>query len=284
MPFDTFSERLKLVADESLALCKQEWGRNGLGIEIPIAPKIGWQPTFYMKPNRVLMVAVEVGDRLFPDSLRGAAHDIEHYDFPISVYQACAFDIYQHDPHHDRVDALRDHGFGIITVDGSGRAVIQTRAEPLAQHLSQKRLDDVLKPLTPTPTLKVRFRAAYATYCANVGQGLQAAAQIVESMVVCIAGQAERAGVVPPGTSGKDAALIIDDLYPTGLCHNYRAALGGARNFIRQYRNIASHPARTPRAEADRIRNCKTGFLEAARIACELRDLIRGVGYRVLVV
>ena len=30
MPFDTLSERLKIVARGSLAKCRAEWGRNGL--------------------------------------------------------------------------------------------------------------------------------------------------------------------------------------------------------------------------------------------------------------
>ncbi|HUZ33572.1 MAG TPA: hypothetical protein VMV19_15935 [Xanthobacteraceae bacterium] len=282
MPFDTFSERLRLVADESLALCKREWGRNGVGIEIPISPKIGWQPTFYMKPSRVLMIAVEVGDRLFPDSLRGAAHDIEHYDFPIAVYQACALDIFQKDPGQARVNLLRERGIGIITVDDAGHSTIQTRAEPLAQHISREKLDSALTELTPK--LKVKFRTAHTTYETNVGQGLQAASQIIEALIDCIAKQAEAAGVVAAGTSAKDAALIIDDLWAAGAFHNYRAVLGAARSFLREHRNPSSHPSETAKKEATRTRKCKTGFLESLRVALELRKIIKALDYKILIV
>jgi hypothetical protein len=282
MAFDTLSDRLKLVARESLGLCRNNWGGNGLKMEAPIDAKISWRPTFFMKPNRVLILAVEVNDLLFPEILKIAAHDIERYNFPICVYQACSLDVYQKDLRLARVNLLREHGFGIITVDDGGAALIQIRAEPLAQHIPPERIDAELRTLTPR--LRVKFRTAYATYQTNVGQGLQEAGQIIEALITCIATQAEAANVVGPGTSRKAAAGIIDDLYQTGAFHNHRAALGGARNFARTYRNASSHPARTPNEAAEKIRKCKTGFFDSLRIAGELRLMIQDLGYIVRIV
>jgi hypothetical protein len=113
MPFDTLSDRLKHVADKSLSLCRTNWGGNGLKRDEAIHPKISWSPTFYLKPSKVHMVAVEVNDLIFPDLLKSAAHDIERYDFPITVYQACSLDVYQSDTRHARVNLLREHGLGL---------------------------------------------------------------------------------------------------------------------------------------------------------------------------
>lgn len=101
--------------------------------------------------------------------------------------------------------------------------------------------------------------------------------------MLCISAQAERAGEIRPGTSRRDAAQIVDVLYDTNKFQNYRAQLGGARNFVRTYRNPSSHAARSPKAAAENIRRCKAGFFEALRMAAELQSLIRGVGYRVSV-
>ena len=57
-----------------------------------------------MRQNRVLIVAIEVSDPLYPEVLKIAAHDIEHYDYPIAVYQACSLDVYQHDSGFRRVN------------------------------------------------------------------------------------------------------------------------------------------------------------------------------------
>ena len=64
-----------------------------------------WQPTFHMCPNRALIVAVEVADVIFPEILKIAAHDIERFNASISVYQACALDIYLADPRLARARA-----------------------------------------------------------------------------------------------------------------------------------------------------------------------------------
>jgi hypothetical protein len=176
---------------------------------------------------------------------------------------------------------LREHGFGIITVDDRGSAQIQIRCGPLGQYIPPDKLDREMQTLTPR--LKVSFRAAYATYEADVGQGLQAAGQIVEALVKCIGIQAEAAQTVAANISNRDTAVIIDALYAAGPFHNHRAALGGARNFARTYRNIASHPARTPAEAAEKIRGCKAGFFEALRLTRELRAVIQHLGYRVIV-
>jgi hypothetical protein len=281
MAFDTLSDRLKIVAKGGLAKCREEWGGNGLKTEASIDDVIGWKPTFYLRPNRALIVAVEVSDVIFPEILKIAAHDIEHYDVPMAIYQACALDIYQKDARLAKVNLLRSHGFGLITVDDSGDAIIQFRAAPYAQHISPERFDVALASLNSR--LKVKFRGSYTTYQTNIVQGLQEAAQIIEALVNCIATQAEAAGRVAAGTSRRDAADIIDILYNTPTFHNYRAALGGARSFFREYRNPPSHPARTPKEAADKIRKCKAGLFEALRMAGELRLIIQRVGYRVIV-
>ncbi|TLZ44533.1 MAG: hypothetical protein E6K21_19325 [Gammaproteobacteria bacterium] len=236
-------------------------------------------PTFYLRPNRVLIVAVEVNDVIFPEILKIAAHDVEQYNMPIAMYQACSLDVFQKDVKMAKVNLLRNHGFGLITVDDSDDAVIQFRAPPHAQHIPPERFDAGIAVLNQR--LKIKFRGAYSTYQTNVVQGLQEGAQVIEALVNCIATQAQGAGIVPASTSKKDAADIIDILYATPMFHPYRAALGGARSFFREYRNPPSHPPRTPNEAAVTLRKCKAGLFEALRMAAELRRVIQLVGYRV---
>jgi hypothetical protein len=234
-----------------------------------------------MRPTRALLVAVEVNDLLFPQVLKIAAHDIEHYDYPVAVYQACSLDVYQNDRGLKRVNDLREHGFGIITVDDAGGAQIHVRAGPLGQFIPVGKLD--LEMRTLPPTLKVRIRNAHATYETDIGQGLQAAGQIIEALIRCICRQAEAANLVAQNTSNRDAAIVIDALWDAQPFHRHRAALGAARSFVRTYRNTASHPARTPQESAEKIRICKAGFFEALRVARELRAVIQALNNRVII-
>lgn len=283
MAFDTLSDRLRIVANGSLTKCRGEWGGNGLKMEAPIASQIGWQPTFFLKPRNTLIVAVEVNELIFPELLKIAAHDVEHSDYPIAIYQACALDVFQSDARMTRVNMLRDHGFGLITVDDTGAGLIQFRAAPYAQHISQDKFDKAISSLNLK--LKVQLREAYATYQTDPEQGLQQAAKIVEALISCICTQAETAGVIAAGTSRATAAAIVDVLYNnnTPQFSHHRAVWGAARSFLREYRNPPSHPAKSAKAAAEQFRKCKAGFFEALRMTAELRTVIQALGYKVIV-
>lgn len=271
MPFDTFDSRTKLIAERSLAHCRHQFGSAGLVTEQGISPKIGWRPSFYCRSTKTLIVAVEVAENLYPEVLKGAAHDISFYEAPIAVYQACSLDAYQGDRQQMKVNALREHGFGIMTVDDAGLTMIQHPATPLAQHISSQQLESAIQPLLPK--LKVAFREAYATYKTNIGQGLQQAGQVVESMVGAISAQSAKNGHISMTAARGNVASVIDSLYQEDRFKDQRAELGAARAFVNEFRNSASHPAKTPKQAAERMRKCKQGFQDAIAAAIKLQKL-----------
>jgi hypothetical protein len=279
MAFDTYSQRLQLVALKALSHCKDRYGANGLKMEQAIDTSISWRPSFHLRPTRFLIVAVEAADNLYPEALKGAAHDISHFDHPIAVYQACSLDVYQSDPKQAKISLLRRHGFGILTVDSDGRVTVQHTCIPLAQHISTEELDSQMAGLNHK--LKVLFRAAHTTYLTNEGQGLQQAGQIVEGLVYSIAKQAADANIIPKAVLKQPLADMIDELYKTNQFKDHRAALGGAREFVKDFRNVASHAPKTAKAAADKIRKCKTGFMDAIAISMKLRAVMQAFGYRV---
>ncbi|CDZ73250.1 Hypothetical protein NGAL_HAMBI2610_48800 [Neorhizobium galegae bv. orientalis] len=279
MAFDTLSARLKVVAERSLNHCKARYGGNGVKIEEGISDTIMWRPSYYLKAGKYKIVAVEVEDNLYPESLKGAAHEISHFDFPVSVFQACTLEAYQNDPKHTKVNFLKSHGFGIITVDDDGNVAIQHTCVPLAQHISPDVLEREIRELSKP--LKVAFRTAHEVYHTNEGQGLQEAGQIIEAMISSLATQAEKKGVVTNATLGKGLAFQIDDLYAANTFKDHRAALGGARDFIKEFRNTASHPPKNAKQAAEKIRKCRKGFLDAITIATKLKAVASALGYQV---
>ena len=282
MSFDTLSERLKEVAGKSLAYCRLKYGSNGIKVEEGIADAILWRPTFYLKPSKFRIVAVEVEDNLYPSSLRGAAHDISHYDIPISVFQACSLEAYQADQKHKMVNRLKEHGFGIITVDEDGNVAIQHNCVPIAQHISPDAFARELNGLVPS--IKVSFRTAYDVYNTNEGQGLQEAGQIVEGIVASFAKTAVSKNALSDANILKrPLAEQIDALYATNVFKNHRAALGGARDFIKEFRNTASHPPKTAKQAAEKIRNCRVGFLDAMSIVRKLTVVAKELKYPIKV-
>lgn len=282
MAFDTLDPRTKLVAERALAHCKQQFGGNGLTLEKAINSAISWRPTFFCRPTSTLVVAVEVTDALYPEILKVAAHDINLYDVPIALYQACSLDAYQKDPKQTRVNLLRQQGIGILTVDEDGRAVVQCNSVPVAQHIPESKLEDEIKPLESNK-LKVCFRAAYKTYLTNIGQGLQQAGQIVEAIIRSMATEAAKKGHISAGSARGDLADVIDALYQDTRLKDHRAALGAARSFIKEFRNTASHPAKSAKQAAEKMRKCRQGFYDAIGTAAKLRKVFHAMDYKLTV-
>jgi len=281
MAFDTLSERLRDVATHSLAFCKGKYGNNGVKIEQGISNSISWRPSYYLKVGKFKLIAVEVEDNLYPESLKGAAHEISHYDFPISVYQACTLEAFLGDPKHKKVAELKKHGFGIITVDDEGNTVVQSPCVPLAQHISPDVFDRAISGLSAP--LKVAFRSAYTVYQTSETQGLQEAGQVVEAIIRAIGIKAVNAGDLMPRPTNQALANRIDDMYAAQSLAGHRAALGGAREFVAEFRNTVSHPAHTAKLAAEKIRKCRKGFLDAIDLSVKLRSLATAKGYKISV-
>jgi hypothetical protein len=276
MPFDTFDAWNKNIAEKALTFCRKQYGSNGLKCESPIDSSISWRPTFFLKPASHLIIGVEVNDVLYPEALKAAAHDIGHYDSPVAIYQACSLDAYQRDKDQSRINLLRTHGFGIITVAEDGAVSIQNVATPLAQHISISSLDSEMTSLNSS--LKIKFKAAHTTYAVNVGQGLQEAGQIVEALIHSIAKQAGDAGLVIRGIEKKPLAVVIDILYEKFT--NHRAALGDARGFVNEFRNTASHAPKSAKQAALKIRNCRKGFINSVTVSSKLFDVMKQLDFK----
>jgi len=278
MSFDTLTPRLKQVSQGALSFCKKRYGKNGLRIGEAIDDDIGWKPTFHFKPRSSLIIGIEVNEVLYPTALKVAAHDIKLFDYPISVYLGCPLEVYQADPQQRTIQQLRKHGFGIITVDDQGKAVIQCGCIPLAQHIPESEFDEEVRSLPQR--IRVAFNTALTTYQTNEGQGVQEGSQIVEALVGTLAEQTVRRGTATRSALTGTAADTIDGLYVLPSFKNHRAALAGARDFLREHRNVASHPSGTAKEAIAKIRRCRSGFFEAVRTTKRLVEAIKALGLR----
>jgi hypothetical protein len=278
MPFDTFTPRMKQVAEAGLRFCKDHYGGTAVRISEEIHSDIKWKPSFHVKRARNLIVAAEVNDILYPEILKSAALDILRFDFPIAVTVICPLEVFQADAKQTTVNLLKKHGFGIITVDDVGTATQQHACIPLAQHICAEELEKEIHGLTPN--LKIGFRSAHSTFLVNVGQGLQQSGQIVEAVVNEIVEATVKRGLLPRTVLRDKAADKIDRLYMLTQFRSYRGALGGARDFVKEYRNALSHPSTTPQEAVEKIRKCRGGFIDAIRTAKNLCQVAKANHFR----
>lgn len=282
MTAPNLTPRIQETFDKGLEYLKRHFGRNGLKQNQEIDPEIHWTPSYHVKVGGALIVAAEVSDELYPRIVKEALADIRQYDRPISIYVVCPLEVYTADVKQTIVSQLVKQGIGVITINDSGKAMLQHPCTPVVQNISEDELEGLIKPLTSK--LKNKFRSVRETYQTNTGQGLQEAGQVVEAILKSVAESAGSRGWVSSGIQGNQAAAIIDELWDSPQFTAHRAALGGARNFVKGYRNIASHPEKTSRELLDKINKCRKGILDAVRTANELLDVARALGFRIKIV
>jgi hypothetical protein len=281
LAFETFDPRRRPLVVAALAFARARFGRTGLKLEESIDPKIRWRPTFHLKASAALIAAFEYNDVLYPDALDGAMVDITSFDHPVTLYQLCPLTSFQDDKHQTRTRQLTDKGIGIITIDEDTNVVtLQSAGVPLGQYIPEEAFTKAISGLSPRA--RVLFRSAYASFRANVGQGLQEAGQIVEAMIRQLHDHTTRVAGAAPVATVTAAANLTDNLYNNANYARYRGVLGGTRSFIGEYRNIASHPQRSAKDAIDKIRKCRAGLLQAVALATGLSAMARAITCRMV--
>jgi hypothetical protein len=275
MSTDINTAKRQRVADAVLEFFKKRFGRGTAKVNQGIDPSISWRPSFHLRVGPAIL-AVEADDVLDPIILRLAMNDILHFSRPVTVYLACSLEVFVNDPKQAKVKELKRNGIGLITVDDDGDVVMQTPAIPLAQHIHEDVLSEKIRDLPPK--LKIAFRTAHQTFSVNPGQGLQEAGQIVEAIVDAMGAHAVRDNVLSASKVAGSAANTIDALYE--VLKPQRAALGGARSFAKNYRNIASHPAKSAKELMTKINSCRDGFFDAIKIARDLSGAAKALNYQ----
>jgi hypothetical protein len=270
------------VAQPVSSYITDRYGKGGFKIETGIRPDLMWRPTIQVNRTKYELLAIEVSEDLYPMILKMVAHDIsrEIPDVPISVYVACPLDVYLADSKQVTVRKLKEHGFGLFTVDDTGRVTEQFSAIPLIHQIPEVILIDQIKTLPSG--IRVKFKNAFDLYRTNSNQGLQDTGQLVESLVYCMANHAHKKNWISR-PDRMAAATMVDQLYTANQLNNYRAALGATRNFLKSYRNMASHPPKSYKAAAEKIKSMRSGFIESLNTTVALCAALKELGVTIRV-
>lgn len=284
MAFTIISGTLaNVVAEPVQQYCIQRFGRSGLKLETGISPAISWSPTIQIKRSSAELLAIEVSEDLYPLILKLVAHDIRQDcpDIPITVYVATPLDSFLADNRQVTVRKLKEHGFGLFTVDQNGLVTEQFGAIPLIHHIPHNEFNEHLQSLPQG--VRVKYKDAYDVYRANSYQGLQEVGQLIEGLVFSMAKQCHKKGWIPSRPLRGMAAEVLDAMYESTIndLKNQRASLGSARSFIKYYRNMASHAPKSIKEAALRIKACKKGFLDSLETASRLCEAHRDLGFQI---
>jgi hypothetical protein len=242
----------------------------------PLRPSFSWRPHLKFQASDHLIVTAEASSNPYPGILKMRAADLMRLSDPIAVYNICPLEALGTADGHAKKRELRDDGFGLLVVDSAGIVTVEFRAIPLIQHISRDQFDAAIAPLKKA--YREPIRRAYQMYCDEPISGVRELSEPVEGVVL----SAVRRGVakkwLKPSAEKKLAADQLDLLYETPQFKAARGAIGGARNYIKQYRNPAAHYPRSRSAAIEKYKSVRMAFFTGVKVIDDFDRAMRGCG------
>lgn len=259
---------------------KSEYGATNIKYDEQIIRDLAWRPSLHFKRDKFITTAMEASETPYPMILRLRRADIVTLQFPIEAYSVCAAEAYDSEGGRREAKELQAHGFGLIVVDAKGAAETVITAIPLVQHVPDAECRALCVGLPKK--LRLYCEKAFRTYKSNPSMGVTEISQGVEAVVVEAAGglaKKKLLGVANP--AGLALAKVLDEMWRASACQAVRGEIGGARNYVAKYRNVASHIPKNRKEALRKYVDCRNGFCEGVRKIVEWREGMGKIGISV---
>lgn len=255
---EILTPRLREVALSTLRHFAEIYGTGKIFVDTEIRPDIPWRPTFFIKPNKLEYIGVEVEQIVYPEALKICGIDLRQANVAVSAYAVCPLEVAQADKNEEHFKALCAHGFGFGTVDEDLQFTKKHGAIPQQQFIPEEDFAEILRPLPQS--VRHRARSAYETYKTNPVQGVQEISQLPETLIWRIVDHGDKKGWLVKAQISNNVGLAIGDLLACNNIRNARPSLGVAADFFSNFRNKVSHTPTSAKKNAERMKNCRDGF------------------------
>jgi hypothetical protein len=271
-----FAEGEGTLIDIATPIIRSHYGLRGLQDGPHDVPDIAWNPTRWFRTREGVTVFVEAS----PDILVPQIVDLNHSQAlqavePISVLIICSERAYS-SVELKQKEKKKDQGYGIMVVDRSNTAVVETWGKPLIQVIPRSEFNAHVQAARQnsrlTEVLKERLQHAYDRYRDDSISGVRAISELVEA----VGTRLHEELIKPHSNSFISFATRMNKLIDDKRFRSQRAALAGARNYV-ETRNAASHPPKGRRQRYERVQMAKTNFLNGTKHACELYRAARAL-------
>ena len=243
----------------------------------PLASGLDWSPALRFVLSGNVNVFVEPSENApFPVIFRRRHSEILQYPEPISVYSVCPEEAALRQGDQAELKRMLDLGFGLITVSATGDAYRQKLAVPLVQVISTQAFRDATSKFPQT--IKRRVNLAFEAYQLQPTGGVTNLTEVVESLVVKARDEAINKNFVTRNDAGATVAAALDALYDASQFKNARAAIGGARSYISEYRNLSHHFPRNKAEARKKFVETRHAFLEGLKLIPNFRKGMKNAG------
>ena len=264
------------LRDAARACFADRYGKPKFHEDKQLSKHLNWVPSLRFTLHGHINVFVEPSDSgPYPLSLALLYAQVNNYHEPISVYSVCHEAALETASGRTERKRLKEHCFGLVTVDHHGVAEVQFTAIPIVQAISETEFKNTTRGL-PRGILQ-RTSEAFEDYASQPVNGVKTLSEVVEGMI-------RKAGrdsaAKKDGISSKDSkqvpAVILDALHEKH--EQARAGIGGARNFISECRNLTHHWPRNKNSAYEKYANCRNHFLQGLNTIQTFRRAMKNVG------
>lgn len=277
MKFDGLTSGEEFLRDAACRCFEDLYENPMMHVNQELHKDLAWTPALRFVIHEHINVFVEPSEiGPYPRILERKHTDVLHFPQPIAIYAVCPEETIATPPQRSDMKRLQAHGFGLITVNHEGQARREFSAIPLVQVIPKAEYKAEIEGL-PKKT-KQRIGEAYEDYNAKPVNGVKSLTEVIEGLVTQAGKGAVQKKYLSKSVLGSDVADILDALHDTKECKNARAAIGGVRSHVKEYRNPKHHwPANKKRAYK-KYSDCRHAFMDGIKHIQRFRTAMQAIG------
>lgn len=265
----------QFLRDAARSCFEDRYGHPVMYEDKQLSPRLAWVPALRFTIHRHINVFVEPSESgPYPRILEIKHPEVYNFPQPITVYSVCPVSAITSPSGQKDSKRLKSHGFGLVTVDPSGTAEVLFPAVPLIQSIPEAEFKLQVSGLPKR--IRQRASEAFVDYCNNPLNGVKLISELVEGMIIRAGQDAVKLGrITRRQVSQAATASLIDALYEEFV--DARAAIGGARSYFKECRNLSHHWPTSKKNSYKRYADCRHQFLAGIRMTQSFREAMKKV-------
>lgn len=252
---------------------------KNIKVSEPICDELSWAPAIQLKEHRHKMVVAEMSQTPYPEVFDLKYADILDVPIPIEIYCVCPDNVYHDKANQKEIKRLKNHGFGLVTVDENGVADLKYSGVPLVHHIRNSEFLDDIKGIPKK--IKGRLKDIYAKYLNDSCSSIKEFRELFEEMVKSAVKSTVALGHLKPSVLKKSLANMLDEMTKIPYLKDYIGAISGVRGYISDFGNTSSHSPRSSAEAHTKFKECKQAFITGLRNTRNFSNAMKTRGIRI---
>lgn len=253
---------------------RNRYGNPQMYWQRSLHPDLPWVPALRFIIHQHIHVFVEPSQTTpYPQILKIRSADVRHFPQPIQIYSVCPEDCTTSSSQKAEMKRLQEHGYGLVTVNSDGERHRVFSATPLVQVIPRPEFNAEIRGLTGN--IRRRISEAFEIYQSNPANAVQSLSEVIEGMATKAGTDAVKAGYLTNNQLRANIAASLDAMHDVPQLTAARAAIGGVRSYISEYRNLSSHWPRSRAQAHKKYAECRHAFLDGIKHIHRFRFAMR---------